>query len=243
LRDFLFIFKFSSADTQVKTWYQNRRTKWKRTTSVGLELLAETGNYSALQSLYRGVSPYALAGLSALPYAISGCPPAAHMLMGGGGGGVHHQHAANAESSPSAAANPVSLSPLELYYRQVQAMAALQKQQVPPHVPPHLQHHNPAFTLSSTLNATSTLSTSSPAASPPPPPSDLSHAASSSFTAAKTSMNLSASPELTCQQQPDEALNMPPPPHPLSSYQSIQLPIKPTPVIAANQPSSPPMTI
>ncbi|XP_010765038.1 barH-like 2 homeobox protein [Notothenia coriiceps] len=38
-------------DTQVKTWYQNRRTKWKRQTAVGLELLAEAGNYSALQRI------------------------------------------------------------------------------------------------------------------------------------------------------------------------------------------------
>ncbi|XP_049630023.1 barH-like 1 homeobox protein [Suncus etruscus] len=39
-------------DTQVKTWYQNRRTKWKRQTAVGLELLAEAGNYSALQRMF-----------------------------------------------------------------------------------------------------------------------------------------------------------------------------------------------
>ncbi|KAK2838221.1 hypothetical protein Q5P01_015433 [Channa striata] len=31
------------SDTQVKTWYQNRRTKWKRQSVVGLELLAEAG--------------------------------------------------------------------------------------------------------------------------------------------------------------------------------------------------------
>ncbi|XP_040421806.1 barH-like 2 homeobox protein isoform X2 [Cygnus olor] len=43
-------------DTQVKTWYQNRRTKWKRQTAVGLELLAEAGNYSALQRMFP--SPY-----------------------------------------------------------------------------------------------------------------------------------------------------------------------------------------
>ncbi|KAM9546029.1 barH-like homeobox 1a [Salvelinus alpinus] len=44
------------SDTQVKTWYQNRRTKWKRQTAVGLELLAEAGNYSTLQRMFP--SPY-----------------------------------------------------------------------------------------------------------------------------------------------------------------------------------------
>ncbi|XP_035806387.1 barH-like homeobox 1a [Amphiprion ocellaris] len=31
------------SDTQVKTWYQNRRTKWKRQAAAGLDLLAEAG--------------------------------------------------------------------------------------------------------------------------------------------------------------------------------------------------------
>ncbi|KAF5402142.1 Homeobox protein ceh-31 [Paragonimus heterotremus] len=39
------------SDMQVKTWYQNRRTKWKRQTAVGLELLAEADNYMAVQRL------------------------------------------------------------------------------------------------------------------------------------------------------------------------------------------------
>ncbi|CAM1328598.1 BARHL1 (predicted) [Pycnogonum litorale] len=44
-------------DTQVKTWYQNRRTKWKRQTAVGLELLAEAGNYAAVQRMLHS-NPY-----------------------------------------------------------------------------------------------------------------------------------------------------------------------------------------
>lgn len=41
------------------------RTKWKRQTAVGLELLAEAGNYAAFQRLYGGGSPY----LPSWPYA------------------------------------------------------------------------------------------------------------------------------------------------------------------------------
>ncbi|PIK48846.1 putative barH-like 2 homeobox protein [Apostichopus japonicus] len=43
-------------DTQVKTWYQNRRTKWKRQTAVGLELLAEAGSYG-VPSVHRLLAP------------------------------------------------------------------------------------------------------------------------------------------------------------------------------------------
>lgn len=37
--------------------YTHNRTKWKRQTAVGLELLAEAGNYAAFQRLY-GAPPY-----------------------------------------------------------------------------------------------------------------------------------------------------------------------------------------
>uniref|UniRef100_A0A1I7X9Z8 Homeobox domain-containing protein n=1 Tax=Heterorhabditis bacteriophora TaxID=37862 RepID=A0A1I7X9Z8_HETBA len=44
-------------DTQVKTWYQNRRTKWKRQATAGIDLLTEAGNLAAVQNLLR-TNPY-----------------------------------------------------------------------------------------------------------------------------------------------------------------------------------------
>ncbi|KAK8739115.1 hypothetical protein OTU49_003487 [Cherax quadricarinatus] len=90
--------KLNLTDTQVKTWYQNRRTKWKRQTAVGLELLAEAGNYAAVQRIYS--SPYGW------PY-----PP--------------QPSSAAAAAAAAAALSPAAS--VDLYYRQAAAAAALQK--------------------------------------------------------------------------------------------------------------------
>ncbi|KAK4322559.1 hypothetical protein Pmani_006685 [Petrolisthes manimaculis] len=91
--------KLNLTDTQVKTWYQNRRTKWKRQTAVGLELLAEAGNYAAVQRIYS--APYGW------PY-----PP--------------QPSSAAAAAAAAAALSPAAAS-VDLYYRQAAAAAALQK--------------------------------------------------------------------------------------------------------------------
>ncbi|XP_043207600.1 homeobox protein B-H1-like [Amphibalanus amphitrite] len=64
-------------DTQVKTWYQNRRTKWKRQTAVGMELLAEAGNVAALQRIYGGSGvPWPYPAVPGLPaHGVPAVPP------------------------------------------------------------------------------------------------------------------------------------------------------------------------
>ena len=109
--------KLNLTDTQVKTWYQNRRTKWKRTTSVGLELLAESGNLQALHSIYSRAA--ATGQPNFFPAALAA--------------------AMASNSNYAAAAAAAANSPLELYYRQAATAAALSAGQQPPVPPPGVQ--------------------------------------------------------------------------------------------------------
>ena len=200
--------KLNLTDTQVKTWYQNRRTKWKRTTSVGLELLAESGNFQALHSLY---SRAAAAGGAGPPGGPSFFPAALAAAM-----------ASNSSYAAAAAAAAANSSPLELYYRQAATAAALSGQQPPPPPPrpfgaPLPSSGPPAvsmgalstmphsFLASSALIPASTTPSSTTASSPPP-------------TSSSNEANATTPPPVV---RPRSRSPVPPPP---------SLPLKPTPL-------------
>ena len=49
------IFKCNFKRSHYILFYLSLRTKWKRQTAVGIELLTEAGNVAALQQMYRGL--------------------------------------------------------------------------------------------------------------------------------------------------------------------------------------------
>ena len=65
---------FYDRDTYDFHFFSTFRTKWKRQTAVGLELLAEAGNYAAFQRLYGGPPYGALGGWPYPPQVPSGNP-------------------------------------------------------------------------------------------------------------------------------------------------------------------------
>ena len=78
------------------------RTKWKRQTAVGFELLAEAGNLAAVQNMCRGMGTF--------PW-VPGYPPP-------------HPATAHAAATASLFSSPAIQQQLDLYYRQVAATQA-----------------------------------------------------------------------------------------------------------------------
>lgn len=93
------------------------RTKWKRQTAVGLELLAEAGNYAAVQRMLQ-TSPYWLS-----QYGNVAASALAAAAGGGGGGGVGGTM--GGPGSGVLGVGTPTTTPFDIYYRQ--AAAALQQ--------------------------------------------------------------------------------------------------------------------
>ncbi|XP_074598143.1 barH-like 1 homeobox protein [Brevipalpus obovatus] len=85
--------KLNLTDTQVKTWYQNRRTKMKRQTAVGFELIHQEDNLNAVQQLVQ-TSPYWAKQFQFPGFGLGGAPAPSHLIyppfMSPIGAGSHH---------------------------------------------------------------------------------------------------------------------------------------------------------
>ncbi|XP_063222099.1 homeobox protein B-H1-like [Bacillus rossius redtenbacheri] len=149
--------KLSLTDTQVKTWYQNRRTKWKRQTAVGLELLAEAGNYAAFQRLYGG-PPY---GCWPYPGAAGAAAPP---VVGPSAADLYYRQAAAAAAAAAAASTLQKPLPYRLYPAAASLGLGLPGPSSAP--PPGLA----SLAASSSLSSLSSYYNSHHHHAPPPPP-------------------------------------------------------------------------
>lgn len=152
------------------------RTKWKRQTAVGLELLAEAGNYASLQRMYGSANGY---GWPYGPVA-PGPPPG---------------------PPNSAAAAAAAAASMDLYYRQAAAAAALQKPLPYRLYPGQQQQQGPPQHHVSAGSSSSPISTSSPLPSHPYPPG-LSPLLGTATSASAGLSSLAAASAITSQMYP-----------------------------------------
>ncbi|XP_076454506.1 uncharacterized protein LOC143289427 [Babylonia areolata] len=150
--------KLSLTDTQVKTWYQNRRTKWKRQTAVGLELLAEAGNYAAVQRM-----------LQTNPYWFTYHPQAAAILSNLDALYYRSQSDVTAATSAAAAAYHVSQQQQQHQQHQQQCQRPLLPRMFIHGLQQHLNQLPPPPPSSSSSSSSSSVSASSVSAVPPVP--------------------------------------------------------------------------
>lgn len=141
------------------------RTKWKRQTAVGLELLAEAGNYAAFQRLYGG-PPY---GCWPYPGAAPGAVPVAPSTAD-----LYYRQAAAAAAAVSTLQKPL---PYRLYPGAGIGLGLPGPSSASPHIPAPVSSGLGSLAASSSLSSLSSYYNShrsptppeEPPQSPPPP--------------------------------------------------------------------------